>query len=140
MEPALTLLVHGPAAQEVARDLAELLRSQLPDWPCSLPPAPQTHPSEATRGGEGLAMVAIALALPPAVLATWDLAVRARVAERLRGLIHRVRRHLEGCPGSDVRCRPAGGASLALDESELDRIVDALAEMARRNRESGGTP
>ena len=78
---------------------------------------------DAPKRGDPLALAALVLAVPGAILATLDLAERARVAERVRGLLDKLR-------GSDTNAtlEVDGEPPLELASASEDQVMDLLAK------------
>ena len=130
--------VSGPGADQDARELADLLAAEFDDWPSRFARRAPDAPGEPTRGEEALMLVAVLLAVPPAVLATWNLVVRTKAVEAARRLIAWAKqRRARGREGRITWLAPDGRAA-PLDEARAEEIADALAAMAEAARRDKG--
>lgn len=81
---------------------------------------------EETSKGDPVAVAALILAIPGAILATLDLAERAGVTERVRGLLKKAR-EVDGTATLHVDAEPP----LDLKTATEDEVMDLLARSRR---------
>ncbi|WP_413205736.1 hypothetical protein [Rhodospirillum sp. A1_3_36] len=114
------LHISGPQAERLAADVVAVLEEVLGTPPERLPrPA-----SAGIRRGDPIAIAALVLAIPGAVVATLDLAARAKLAERLGRLLTRLRE--TAGPEDHLTLVSGGEPPLDLFTADLDRILDRL--------------
>ena len=111
--------LSGVAAQALAEPAEDLLRSAADAEPERRKPVLNDEVSK----GDPVAVAALILAIPGAVLAMLDLAERARVAERVRRLLAKVRAS-EGAATLHVGAEPP----LDLATATEDEVMDLLAK------------
>jgi hypothetical protein len=83
------------------------------------------HDDEAAKG-DPVAIAALILSIPAAILATMDLVDRVGVVERVRGLLKKVR-EVDGTATLHVAAEP----SLDLRTATEDEVMDLLAKSRR---------
>jgi hypothetical protein len=83
----IEISIAGPNSQALAAEVEAFLAEAFQETPeRRIPPEDQTP-----RRGDPLAVAALILAIPGAITATFDLAHRAKLAERIDGLRQRLR-------------------------------------------------
>jgi hypothetical protein len=114
----LRLHLDGTAADAAADELAAFFEAEFGRRPARLPAA---GPGETGRKTDPVAIAALVLALPSAMLAAMDLAERIRLREKIARLIDLARR-LKRDRGTAVRVETAAGLQdlAALDP---DRVL-----------------
>ena len=114
--------LSGAAVPALAEPAEDVLRAAANAEPQRREPAPQIEPSK----GDPVAVAALILSVPAAVLAALDLAERARLAERVRRLLKKVRAS-DGGATLHVGAEPPRDLSTATE----DEVMDLLAKSRR---------
>jgi hypothetical protein len=119
---SVEIRLSSAVAPMVAEPAADLLRAAANTEPERRNPG---HDDEASKG-DPVAIAALILSIPSAILAAMDLVERARVAERVRDLLKKVR-EVDGTSTLHVGAEP----SLDLRTATEDEVMNLLA-MSRR--------
>lgn len=108
----LTFHISGPDARDTARALSEGLAD------LGAPPSPvhEEATPEVTR--DGVAVATLALAIPPAILACWDLADRISKIEMVKRWLASIK------GGAKVVVSDAEGRSIAVDPANPAALLD----------------
>lgn len=85
---ALTLRFSGPDAASAAHEAAALLAA---DWGLPTAPEEEAAPPVTFRSPDALTLATLAVQIPAAALATWELADRMRLVARVRALLDRLK-------------------------------------------------
>lgn len=112
---------QGEARDALARELGNLLADTLADWP-------QHTTDKATTP------TALILAVPGAVLATWDLAKRIQLKEKVDRLINWAKEKATTAPQTRMTIHLPNGIVVALDQVKPEDLLDVLAELANKER------
>lgn len=115
--------LSGVAAQGLAEPAEDLLRSAADAEPERRKPVLNDEVSK----GDPVAVAALILSVPGAVLAMLDLAERARLAERVRHLLAKVRGS-EGAATLHVGAEPPLDLSTATDDEVMDLLAKSPAQ------------
>lgn len=108
----ITFYISGPDARDTARALSEGL-DELGAPPSSVV---EEVSSEVTR--DGVAVAALVLAIPPAILACWDLADRVSKLEAVKRWLASIK------GGAKVVASDADGRSIAVDPANPAALLD----------------
>ncbi|EDM77956.1 hypothetical protein PPSIR1_19144 [Plesiocystis pacifica SIR-1] len=122
----LRIRVTGPGADKLAKELAERFADNFGE---EVVLAPEHAAAQNTVRGDPVAVAALILSIPGAVLATIDLAERMKVAAKWRALQGWVRGRLES--GQAVEIDGLGVEPKALTEAEVSEVVDAAIELKK---------
>ncbi|WP_372396410.1 hypothetical protein ABMY26_11505 [Azospirillum sp. HJ39] len=117
---SITITIAGPKAPALAAEVEEFLADALGTDAERLPPSQD----QAIQRGDPLAVAALVLAVPSAIVATLDLAARARLAERIDRLLERVRG--TAAPADSVRLTSGAAPELDLITAKRDAVLDRL--------------
>ncbi|MBI3269774.1 MAG: hypothetical protein HYZ53_12180 [Planctomycetes bacterium] len=125
--PDVRFQIQGEDAEAVAGELSEQIRGLFGESPARS--SGGVSPGAAREGGKGVDPVAVAalvLSIPGAILATMDLAQRLQAAERVRKLIAWAKERLPRAKAKIDFLPPAGGAQ-PLQAVDAGAILDAAA-------------
>lgn len=114
----LKFRIEGPDAERLAVELGELVESELGGRAERRPDAP---PRDAVVRGDPLAVAAVVLAIPGALLAGADLARRLELKEKVGRLTAWAR---ERAGGHRVEVIDADGRGRPLDETEAAEVIE----------------
>ena len=116
--------VEGSDASEVARALEDHFEQEFGARPKRRSaPQPRPAPGQPERG-DPVAVAALILSIPAAVLATMDLAERVQLKAKIERLVVFMREELKGRSGSVVLEVPSG-RRLKIDQASAAEIMDA---------------
>lgn len=130
-DSGLEFQFSGKKAADGVTDLALFLEEELPDWERAV--REQTERKVVTRGDAAivLATLTLVLTIPQAVQASWDLAQRMKLKEKVERLIAWARERRErGEPNPDI-IFPLDARPLPLDQATPQQILDAIAAEAK---------
>lgn len=123
MGATIQFRVTGPDAAKAASELEALLRAELacdPARTIDSPTAPA--PDNVVRGGDPIAVTALVLAIPSALLAVSDLAQRVELVAKLRRLAQWAKQR-RNAYGTRVEVVPGEGQVLLLDDAEPGMLI-----------------
>ena len=83
-----------------------------------------------------MTIVVLTLAVPPTVLATWDLVKRMQVKEKFDRLITWPKRKESEVPQTRMTIHLPNNIVVQLDHAKPEDILDALADLANKERQS----
>ena len=132
----LTVQSKGPNAQAVQQTITDFFRAEYGDE-ITITQVPVTE-AGAVKGGElanVLAVVAIIIALPGAVLALLDLKERAEKKKRLEVFVQKTR-SLIVSPQDHATITINETETLHLRDSSSEQLFDALMSAARKEKEN----
>ena len=116
--------IHGPQAESLAAELEALLQEELGETGRRV----QTPTTAASTKADPVAVAALVISLPGALLATMDLAKRLDLVPRLQRLLAWARSKA----GSETELTLiTSRKSLRLAEASADQVMDACAEADR---------
>jgi hypothetical protein len=117
----------GPAAEADARELADFLAGEFPDWPTHVGPGRVVPTAPGTRGdATTLAIIALVLALPGSIKNAIDLADRLKLKTKLERLIDWAKARRERRLTNPSIALPPHGASVPLDQVKPEQVLQAL--------------
>lgn len=114
----LRLRVEGPNAETIAAEVAVAVEAELGTAPARTAVAPRSGERERA---DPVAVAALVIAIPGAVLQAMDLAERVRLREKLERLLGRLRA-LGG--GAEVRVETPGGLK-GVGQATADDLIEA---------------
>ena len=123
---------QGTAREALAEELGQLLVDNFADWTQS-----KAAKSPVSRGDDKSDAVAIAtliLTVPPAVVATWDLAQRMQLKEKVDRLITWAQEICKKAPQSGTTIHLSDGSVVPLEQMKPEQFLDMLAEWSKKNR------
>ena len=118
----IAIRIEGAKAQALAAEADACLREALRQTPERAVVPPETTPTRA----DPIAVAALILSVPGAVLATLDIAQRLQLAERLERFLATLRARADRAD----RVQLCGGdePSLDLTRADRDQVMDALSK------------
>ena len=120
----ISIRIDGPNAEAIAAEVEPLLAEAFQETPTR-----KAMPREqATDRADPIAVTALILSIPGVVLATLDLAERAKLAER----IERLREKIRARASDKDRIELCVGADPAVDLARTDR--DAIMDLLSKHR------
>jgi hypothetical protein len=129
-EPTLQFHFTDSESRGAADELAQFLAKELPDWQ---PRVEKQVVSGEARKADPVAIIALILAIPPAIQSVWDLAQRIKLKEKIDKLIAWAKdRSAHGKVNASVLL-PEGKA-VPLDQAAPQQILDAVAAQVRVDR------
>lgn len=121
-----TLEIRGQNAAQAEQELQALFEAELGERAARLE-APAAAERGATRS-DPVAVAALILAIPSAILATMDLAQRLKLKQRVDRLLDWARSKRAADPGIELTLVTSDGRALPLDRAEAGEVLDALAK------------
>ena len=121
----IAIRIEGPNAQALAAEADAFLREALRETPERAVMPAETTPTRA----DPIAVAALILSVPGAVLATLDIAQRLKLAERLDRFLATLRARAGGAD----RVQLCGGDEPSVDliRADRDQVMDALSKRSR---------
>ena len=133
MKQEIELNFDGQGADNDARELADFLAKELPDWPARVGPGKVAPSAPGTRGGATtLAIIALVLALPGTIKNTIDLAERMKLKTQLERLIAWAKERRARGARNPVITLPPHGAPVPLDQAKPEQLLGALDAQATK--------
>ena len=130
-EGKLQFHFEGPQAHDDARDLADFVKQELPDWPAQAARGAGVAPGGGTVRGGGLETLTFLLSIPGGILAVWDLAARMQLKAKIDRLIAWAKeRRARGKRNPFIVLQPDHKA-VPLDEVPAHKILDVIAIQAK---------
>ena len=124
---SVTVHINGPNASALASELETFFAEAL-TIKVERAPIPT---DEAIQRSDPVAVAALVLAIPGAILATLDLAARARLGERIDQLLTRLRG--KAAAADSVQLTNGEGAGLDLITANRDAVLDELEQDLRND-------
>lgn len=134
---ALKFRIEGPEASALAAEIREILESELATSVTERAEVPDPR-GQITRSVDPLALSALVLAVPGAILAAADLAQRLELKPRVDRLLQRLRTRTAARPGNRVEILDSEGRGRVVDglgSDELLEISIQLSIQVRRQEE-----
>ena len=125
---------QGEARDALARELGNLLADTLADWPQHTTDKATTPTGSHKIDAVSVAVAALILAVPGAVLATWDLAKRIQLKEKVDRLINWDKEKATTAPQTRMTIHLPNGIVVALDQVKPEDLLNVLAELANKER------
>jgi hypothetical protein len=137
----LNLRVEGPDAARVADELAAFIEAEFGTRPTPVaPPGPAGPGAEPVRG-DPWAVAAVLLAVPPTVLATWDLAQRLKLKARVERLLAWVKDKCRGVEARSITLTSPKPRAVRLDHVEVSVVIELAQEVLPSGTgQEGGNP
>ena len=130
-EGKLQFHFEGPQAHDDARNLADFVKQELPDWPAQAACGAGTPPGGGLVRGGGLETLTFLLSIPSGILAVWDLATRMQLKAKIDRLIAWAKeRRARGQRNPFIVLQPDNKA-VPLDEAPAHKILDVIAVQAK---------
>ena len=130
-EGKLQFHFEGPQAHDDARDLADFVKHELPDWPAQTARDAGVVPGGGMVRGVDLETLTFLLSIPSGVLAVWDLATRMQLKAKIDRLIAWAKeRRARGQRNPFIVLHPDHKA-VSLDEAPAHKILDVIAVQAK---------
>ena len=130
---AFEFSIQGDQSGSTNQELSTLLQDVFTDWPLQKTTKPVESPGEARTRTDPVTVAALVLAVPGAILATWDLAQRIELKKKVERLIDWARRKKKENPTLVITLTLSGIRVKYLDRTEPEEILDALAEWAEKD-------
>ena len=127
MNEQLQFEFRGSEGREAAGELSEFLRHEFADWQSNVA---EQSPADAVLRSDPVAVIALILSVPSAILATWDLAERMKLRAKVDHLITwaKVR---AACGKANPTLMLPQGRAVPLDEAKPEQILDAVDAAAK---------
>lgn len=121
----------GVDSRAAAEELAAFLQNDFADWQ---PRAEEQKSAiEGRKSGDTLAVLAVILSVPGAILATWDIAVRINLKTKIDRVIEWGQER--AARGEEVpRIVFPDGSAVPLDQAKTADILNALDEASKKPR------
>ncbi len=110
--------LSNAAAAKLAKPAEDLLRAVAK----AEPECRNLNNDEETSKGDPIAVAALILSIPGAILAAMDIVERAKVAERVRGLLKKLRQ-VDGMATLHVGTEPSLDLKIATEDEVMDLIA-----------------
>ena len=123
---------QGTAREALAEELGHLLVDNFADWTQSKAAKPPV--SRGDDKSDPVAITALIIAVPATVLATWDLAKRMQLKEKVDRLITWAQETFKKEPQSGTTIHLSDGSVVPLEQMKPEQFLDMLAEWAKKNR------
>ena len=130
---ALEFSIQGDQSQSTNQELSILLKEVFADWPLHQASRPTDSAGELRTRSDPVAVAALVLAVPGAILASWDLVQRMKLTEKVERLIAWARRKKQENPTLTITLSLSGIRVTYLDRTEPEEILNALAEWAAQD-------
>ena len=127
----LNLCIYGPQSQSLAREIADAFEEHLGSRPTQKEVAASGPPVKAV---DPLAIVAIFLAFPSAVVAADDIAERLDLNPKIDALLEKVGEILRRKPDNEVELMASNGEAVNLKHADPARIINMAAHVVRKKR------
>ncbi len=131
-DSSLRLYVDGPDAERLAGELSQVIEREFDARPRRELPSPPG--AGAARGGDPVALAALVLAIPGAILAAADLAQRIKLREKVDRLIAWAKEKAGAGTPNRVEIIDAEGRAKRLDEAEVAEVIEIAVVLARITR------
>ncbi|MCP4041738.1 MAG: hypothetical protein GY731_07240 [Gammaproteobacteria bacterium] len=128
----IKIYVQGEGAETLAHALHMQLSEVIPRLPTLKAAGQEGAEGRVTRSPDAVAVAALVISIPSAILATWDLAQRLQLPEKLRAL----RERLSATHNSTrTRLVNVDGRTYDFDRLSAQELADLLIEAAELDRE-----
>ncbi len=128
----IKIYVQGEGAETLAHALHMQLSEVIPQLPTLKAAGPEGTDRRVTRSPDAVAVATLVITIPGAILATWDLAQRLQLPEKLRALRERL-------SAADNRARArlvnVDGRTYDFDRLSAEELADLLSEAAELDRD-----
>ena len=127
---------QGEGREAEAKELEALLADTFADWPQHV--TEKTSIPTSSNKSDPVAVAALILSIPAALLATWDLAQRIRLKEKVDRLINWAKEKAKNTPAGhpNLPIHPTvhlpDGRVLPLDQLKPEELLDVLAQLAEK--------
>lgn len=129
-QQSIEIQFHGEERDTLAEELSSLLAGDFADWPQHAVDRPIVPQGD--ERADPVTIAALVISVPAAVLATWDLAQRIKVKEKVDRLIGWARRKSTESPRTQMTIHLPSGTVIRLDHAKPEDILDALAVLAEK--------
>jgi hypothetical protein len=120
--------LEGPRSEALASELSELVEAEFGERPAPATPRQGRETLETYRGPDPLAVTAVVLAVPGAILATVDLAERLKLKQKVDRLIAWAKEKLKDDTANRILLRSRRGNIVPLDRAETSQIFELAEE------------
>ena len=124
---------QGEGRDAAAKELGTLLADTFADWPQQL--TEKTTVPTGTHRSDPVAVAALILSIPAALLAAWDLAQRIHLKEKVDRLINWAKEKAKNTPAGHPNLpmmHLPDGRVIPLDQLKPEEFLDVLAQLAEK--------
>ena len=124
---------EGREAENDAREMADFLAKEFPDWSTHVGPGQPPRSVSGTRdAATTIAIIAVMLSLPGSIKDAIDLAARLEIKPKFERLIAWAKARRTRRLKNPSVALPPHGASVPLDQVKPEQLLDALVTLAQK--------
>jgi hypothetical protein len=131
------LRISGPDAEALAAELAALVDDEFGTRPPVRPIRSSAPPGEVMRSADPVAVAALVLAVPGALLAASDLARRMEVSQKIGRLLEWARRKTPESTSNRLEIVDGDGRARRLDRVDSAEVIEIAVSVTVRVRREG---